>query len=196
METFGFSDVQAQEIVNMRLYQLTGMERERLEKEFNDLQIKIRELKAILEDRHLLLRVIREEILAIAEKYGDDRRTAIGYDEFDISMEDLIPRENTVIAMTKLGYIKRMTVDNFRSQNRGGKGIKGMSTIDDDYIEELLMTTTHHFLMFFTNMGRVYRIKAYEIPEASRTARGTAIINLLPVTAGRKNYSCDSNSRI
>ena len=186
METFEFSDVQAQEIVNMRLYQLTGMERERLEKEFNDLQIKIRELKAILEDRHLLLRVIREEILAIAEKYGDDRRTAIGYDEFDISMEDLIPRENTVIAMTKLGYIKRMTVDNFRSQNRGGKGIKGMSTIDDDYIEELLMTTTHHFLMFFTNTGRVYRIKAYEIPEASRTARGTAIINLLQLQPDEK----------
>lgn len=151
METFEFSDVQAQEIVNMRLYQLTGMERERLEKEFNELQMKIKELKAILADRNLLLRVIREEILTIADKYGDDRRTSIGYDEFDISMEDLIPRENTVIAMTKLGYIKRMTVDNFRSQNRGGKGIKGMSTIDDDYIEELLMTTTHHFLMFFTN---------------------------------------------
>ena len=179
METFGFSEVQAQEIVNMRLYQLTGMERERLEKEFQELEIKIRELKAILSDRNLLLRVIRQEILAIAEKYGDDRRTAIGYDEFDISMEDLIPKENTVIAMTKLGYIKRMTVDNFRSQNRGGKGIKGMSTIDDDYIEELLMTTTHHYLMFFTSAGRVYRIKAYEIPEASRTARGTAIINLL-----------------
>ena len=150
METFGFSEVQAQEIVNMRLYQLTGMERERLEKEFQELEIKIRELKAILSDRNLLLRVIRQEILAIADKYGDDRRTAIGYDEFDISMEDLIPKENTVIAMTKLGYIKRMTVDNFRSQNRGGKGIKGMSTIDDDYIEELLMTTTHHYLMFFT----------------------------------------------
>ncbi|HIX28080.1 MAG TPA: DNA gyrase subunit A [Candidatus Blautia stercoravium] len=186
METFEFSDVQAQEIVNMRLYQLTGMERERLEKEFNELQMKIKELKAILADRNLLLRVIREEILTIAEKYGDDRRTSIGYDEFDISMEDLIPRENTVIAMTKLGYIKRMTVDNFRSQNRGGKGIKGMSTIDDDYIEELLMTTTHHFLMFFTNAGRVYRIKAYEIPEASRTARGTAIINLLQLQPDEK----------
>ena len=186
METFEFSDVQAQEIVNMRLYQLTGMERERLEKEFNELQMKIKELKAILSDRNLLLRVIREEILTIADKYGDDRRTSIGYDEFDISMEDLIPRENTVIAMTKLGYIKRMTVDNFRSQNRGGKGIKGMSTIDDDYIEELLMTTTHHFLMFFTNAGRVYRIKAYEIPEASRTARGTAIINLLQLQPDEK----------
>jgi len=162
------------------------MERERLEKEFNELQMKIKELKAILADRNLLLRVIREEILTIADKYGDDRRTSIGYDEFDISMEDLIPRENTVIAMTKLGYIKRMTVDNFRSQNRGGKGIKGMSTIDDDYIEELLMTTTHHFLMFFTNAGRVYRIKAYEIPEASRTARGTAIINLLQLQPDEK----------
>lgn len=186
METFGFSEVQAQEIVNMRLYQLTGMERERLEKEFQELEIKIRELKAILSDRNLLLHVIRQEILAIAEKYGDDRRTAIGYDEFDISMEDLIPKENTVIAMTKLGYIKRMTVDNFRSQNRGGKGIKGMSTIDDDYIEELLMTTTHHYLMFFTSAGRVYRIKAYEIPEASRTARGTAIINLLQLQPEEK----------
>ena len=186
METFGFSEVQAQEIVNMRLYQLTGMERERLEKEFQELEIKIRELKAILSDRNLLLRVIRQEILAIAEKYGDDRRTVIGYDEFDISMEDLIPKENTVIAMTKLGYIKRMTVDNFRSQNRGGKGIKGMSTIDDDYIEELLMTTTHHYLMFFTSAGRVYRIKAYEIPEASRTARGTAIINLLQLQPEEK----------
>ena len=186
MDTFGFSEVQAQEIVNMRLYQLTGMERERLEKEFQELEIKIRELKAILSDRNLLLRVIRQEILAIAEKYGDDRSTAIGYDEFDISMEDLIPKENTVIAMTKLGYIKRMTVDNFRSQNRGGKGIKGMSTIDDDYIEELLMTTTHHYLMFFTSAGRVYRIKAYEIPEASRTARGTAIINLLQLQPEEK----------
>ena len=186
MDTFDFSEVQAQEIVNMRLYQLTGMERERLEKEFQELEIKIRELKAILSDRNLVLRVIRQEILAIAEKYGDDRRTAIGYDEFDISMEDLIPKENTVIAMTKLGYIKRMTVDNFRSQNRGGKGIKGMSTIDDDYIEELLMTTTHHYLMFFTSAGRVYRIKAYEIPEASRTARGTAIINLLQLQPEEK----------
>lgn len=186
METFDFSEVQAQEIVNMRLYQLTGMERERLEKEFQELEIKIKELKAILSDKNLLLRVIRQEILAIADKYGDERKTAIGYDEFDISMEDLIPRENTVIAMTKLGYIKRMTVDNFRSQNRGGKGIKGMSTIDDDYIEELLMTTTHHYLMFFTNTGRVYRLKAYEIPEASRTARGTAIINLLQLQPEEK----------
>src|SRR5699024_3664796 len=137
-----------------------------------------------LADRNLLLRVIREEILAISDKYGDERKTSIGFDEYDISMEDLIPDENTVITMTKLGYIKRMTVDNFRSQNRGCKGIKDMQTIEDDYIEELLMTTTHHYLMFFTNTGRVYRLKAYEIPEASRTARGTAIINLLQLMPG------------
>ena len=143
-------------------------------------------LKAILADRNTLLRVIREEILAISEKYGDDRRTAIGFDAFDISMEDMIPRENTVITMTKLGYIKRMTVDNFRSQNRGGRGIKGMQTLDDDYIEELMMTTTHHYVMFFTNTGRVYRLKAYEIPEAGRTARGTAIINLLQLMPGER----------
>ena len=146
---------------------------------------KIRKLQAILADRNTLLRVIREEILAIAEKYGDDRRTSIGFDAYDISMEDMIPRENTVITMTKLGYIKRMTVDNFRSQNRGGRGIKGMQTLDDDYIEELMMTTTHHYVMFF-NTGRVYRLKAYEIPEAGRTARGTAIINLLQLMPGER----------
>ncbi len=179
MDRFELSDVQAQAIVDMRLRALTGLEREKLEAEYAELMDKIRKLKAILADRNLLLRVIREEILAIAEKYGDDRRTSIGFDAYDISMEDMIPKENTVITMTKLGYIKRMTVDNFRSQNRGGKGIKGMQTLEDDYIEELMMTTTHHYVMFFTNTGRVYRLKAYEIPEAGRTARGTAIINLL-----------------
>ena len=183
---FDFSDAQAQAIVDMRLRALTGLERTKLENEFHELEAKIREYKAILADRKLLLRVIRTEIMAISEKYGDDRRTSIGFDAFDISMEDLIPRENMVITMTKLGYIKRMTVDNFRSQNRGGKGIKGMQTIEDDYIEELLMTTTHHYLMFFTNTGKVYRLKAYEIPEASRTARGTAIINLLQLQPGEK----------
>ena len=183
---FGLSEVQAQAIVDMRLRALTGLERARLQGEYDELVNKIRELKAILGDRNLLLRVIRQEILLIAEKYGDDRRTSIGFDEYDLSMEDLIPKENTVIAMTKLGYIKRMTVDNFRSQNRGGKGIKGMATIHNDYMEELLMTTTHHYLMFFTNMGRVYRLKAYEIPEASRTARGTAIVNLLSLQAEEK----------
>ena len=186
MDRFELTDVQAQAIVDMRLRALTGLEREKLEAEYAELMEKIRKLKAILADRNTLLRVIREEILAISEKYGDDRRTAIGFDAYDISMEDMIPRENTVITMTKLGYIKRMTVDNFRSQNRGGRGIKGMQTLDDDYIEELMMTTTHHYVMFFTNTGRVYRLKAYEIPEAGRTARGTAIINLLQLMSGER----------
>ena len=186
IERFDLSDVQAQAIVDMRLRALTGLEREKLENEHNELEIKIGELKAILADEKLLLGVIKKELLETSEKYGDDRRSKIGYDVFDISMEDLIPNENTVIAMTNLGYIKRMTVDNFKSQNRGGKGIKGMQTIEDDFIEDLLMTTTHHYLNFFTNMGRVYRLKAYEIPEAGRTARGTAVINLLQLNPGEK----------
>ena len=186
MDRFELTDVQAQAIVDMRLRALTGLEREKLEAEYADLMEKIRKYEAILADRSLLLRVIREEILAIAEKYGDDRKTSIGYDVYDISTEDLIPRENTVITMTKLGYINIMTVDNFRSQNRGGRGIKGMQTLEDDYIEELLMTTTHHYLMFFTNTGRVYRLKAYEIPESGRTARGSAIVNLLQLQPGEK----------
>ncbi len=186
IERFTFSDVQAQAIVDMRLRALTGLEREKLEAEYAELMKKIREYEAILADRKLLLGVIRKEILEISEKYGDERRTAIGFDAYDISTEDLVPRENVVIAMTKLGYIKRMTVDNFRSQNRGGKGVKGMQTLEDDFIEELLMTTTHHYLMFFTNTGRVYRLKAYEIPEAGRMARGTAIINLLQLMPGEQ----------
>ncbi len=186
MQRFELSEAQSQAIVDMRLRALTGLEREKLEKEYNELMEKIKELKAILADRKLLLAVIREEILIVCDKYGDIRRTEIGFDEYDISMEDLIPRENVVIAMTKLGYIKRMTEDTFKAQNRGGKGIKGMQTIDEDYIEELFMTTTHHFIMFFTNTGRVYRLKTYEIPEASRTARGTAIINLLQLQPEEK----------
>ncbi len=186
MERFALSEAQAQAIVDMRLRALTGLERSKLEAEYNQLMELIAELKAILADEKKLLGVIRKEIMAISDKYGDDRRTSIGFDEYDISMEDLIPVSNTVITMTKLGYIKRMSVDNFHSQNRGGKGIKGMETIDDDYIEELLMTTTHHYLMFFTNTGKVYRIKAYEIPEAGRTARGTAIINILQLQPGEK----------
>ena len=186
MERFAFSDAQAQAIVDMRLRALTGLERGKLEAEYNQLMELIQELKAILADEKKLLGVIREEIMVISDKFGDDRRTSIGFDEYDISMEDLIPVSNTVITMTKLGYIKRMSVDNFRSQNRGGKGIKGMETIEDDYIEELLMTTTHHYLMFFTSTGKVYRMKAYEIPEAGRTARGTAIINLLQLQPGEK----------
>ena len=185
MERFGLSEAQSQAIVDMRLRALTGLEREKIENEYKELQIRIAELKAILADEHKLLGVIKEEIMVIADKYGDDRRTAIGYDD-DVSMEDLIPDDDTIIAMTNLGYIKRMDADNFRIQNRGGKGIKGMQTIEEDYIEELLMTTNHHYLMFFTNTGRVYRIKAYEIPEAGRTARGTAIVNLLQLQAGEK----------
>ena len=186
MNRFGLSDAQAQAIVDMRLRALTGLEREKIENEYKELLARIAELKAILADEKKLLGVIREEILLIADKYGDERRTSIGFDEYDISMEDLIPVTNTVITMTKLGYIKRMSVDNFRSQHRGGKGIKGMETIENDYIEELLMTTSHHYLMFFTNSGKVYRMKAYEIPEAGRTARGTAIINLLQLQPGEK----------
>ena len=185
MERFGLSDAQSQAIVDMRLRALTGLEREKLENEYRELQAKIEELKAILADEKKLLAVIRDEIMIISDKYGDDRRTAIGYDD-DMSMEDLIPDEDTIIAMTHLGYIKRMDVDNFRSQNRGGKGIKGMQTIEEDYIEDLLMTTNHHYMMFFTNTGRVYRLKAYEIPEAGRTARGTAIINLLQLMPEEK----------
>ena len=201
MERFELTDVQAQAIVDMRLRALTGLEREKLENEHRELQLRIGELKAILGDEKLLLGVIKEEIMMIAQKFGDDRRSKIGYDESDISMEDLIPKENTVIAMTKLGYIKRMTVDNFRTQNRGGKGIKGMQTIEDDFIEDLLMTTTHHYLNFFTSLGRVYRLKAYGIPEAGRTARGTAVINLLQLSPGEKitamipinEYDCSKN---
>ena len=171
MERFGLTDEQSQAIVDMRLRALTGLEREKLEAEYKELMAQIAQLKAILADEKKLLGVIREEIIAIADKYGDDRKTEIGYDEYDMSMEDLIPETNTVITMTKVGYIKRMSTDNFKAQHRGGKGIKGMETIEDDYIVEMLMTTSHHYLMFFTNTGRVYRIKAYEIPEASRTSR-------------------------
>mgnify|MGYP001077219379 FL=1 len=186
IERFAFSDVQAQAIVDMRLRALTGLEREKLENEHRELLAKIAELKAILADEKLLLGVIKEEMMIISEKFGDERRSHIGFDVYDIDMEDLIPKDNTIIAMTSLGYVKRMTVDNFKAQHRGGKGIKGMQTIEEDYIEDLLMTTTHHYLMFFTNYGRVYRLKAYEIPEAGRTARGTAIINILQLTPGEK----------
>ena len=185
MERFELTDPQAQAIVDMRLRALTGLEREKLENEYKELEAKIAELRAILADENKLLGVIKKEILVISEKYGDDRRTKIGFDD-DMSVEDLISDDDTVIAMTNLGYIKRMSVDNFKSQNRGGKGIKGMQTIDEDFIEDLLMTTNHHYIMFFTNMGRCYRIKAYEIPEAGRTARGTAIVNLLQLQPGEK----------
>ena len=186
IEAFQLTDVQAQAIVDMRLRALTGLEREKLENEYKELMERIGELRAILADRKLLLGVIKEEILVISGKYGDDRRTSIGFDELDLSTEDLIPEQDVVITMTKLGYIKRMTTDTFKSQNRGGKGIKGMQTIEEDYVEELFMTSTHNYIMFFTNTGRVYRMKGYEIPEAGRTARGTAIINLLQLMPDEK----------
>ncbi len=186
IERFGLSDAQSQAIVDMRLRALTGLEREKLEAEYKELIKFIHELEAILGDRKLLLGVIRKEIIVIRDKYGDERRTSIGFDEFDISMEDLIPKEDVVITMTKLGYIKRMSDDTFKAQNRGGKGIKGMQTLEEDYVEELFMSNTHHYIMFFTNKGRVYRLKGYEIPEASRTSRGTAIINLLQLMPEEK----------
>ena len=186
IERFGLSEAQSAAIVEMRLRALTGLEREKLEAEYAELQKKIAEYKAILADEKLLLGVIKTEIMQISEKFGDERRTKIGLDDSDLTNEDLIPKENTVIAMTSLGYIKRMTVDNFKAQNRGGKGIKGMKTIDEDYIEDLLMTNTHQSIMFFTNLGRVYRKKAYEIPESGRNSRGVAIVNLLQLQAGEK----------
>ncbi len=186
IEEFQLTDVQAQAIIDMRIRALTGLEREKLEAEYAELIKRIGELKAILADRKLLLGVIREEILIISDKYGDERKTQIGFDEFDISMEDLIPEQDVVITMTKLGYIKRMTTDTFKSQNRGGKGIKGMQTLEEDYVEELFMTSSHHYIMFFTNTGRVYRLKGYEIPEASRTSRGTAIVNILQLMPDEK----------
>ncbi|MCR5624831.1 MAG: DNA gyrase subunit A [Lachnospiraceae bacterium] len=179
MERFGLSDAQSQAIVNMRLRALTGLEREKLEQEYAELKKLIEKLTAILADKNLLLGVIKEEIIVIRDKYGDDRRTSIGFDDGDFQDEDLIPRENTVITLTHKGYIKRMTEDNFKIQHRGGKGIKGTQNIKDDYIEDIIMTTTHHYMLFLTNKGRIYKLKAYEIPETSRIARGTAIINLI-----------------
>ena len=184
MQEFSLTDAQSQAIVDMRLRALTGLERSKIETELAELQKKIEEYRAILADKNKLLTVIKTEISLIADKYGDERRTSIGYDEYDLSMEDLIPDEACVIARTNMGYVKRMTPDNFKSQHRGGKGIKGMQTLEEDYIEDLFMTTSHHVLTFFTNTGRAYKLKAYEIPEAGRTSRGTAIINLLQLAAG------------
>ena len=186
MARFGLTEAQAQAIVDMRLRALTGLEREKLENEHQELLARITRLKEILADEKVLLGVIRTEIQEISDKFGDDRKSKIGYDVYDISVEDMIPNENTIIAMSNLGYVKRMTIDNFKSQHRGGKGIKGMQTIEDDFIADLLMTTTHHYIMFFTNFGRVYRLKTYEIPESGRTSRGVAIVNLLQLNPGEK----------
>ena len=186
MERFGLDDVQAQAIVDMRLRALTGLEREKIEKEHEELLKTIAYLKSILADEKLLLGVIRDEMNVIAEKYGDERRSKIEIDMSQIDAEDLIPNENVVITRTQFGYIKRMTVDNFHAQNRGGRGIKGMQKIEEDAILDILMTATHNYIMFFTNQGRVYRLKTYEIPESSRTSRGTAIVNLLQLQEGEK----------
>ena len=186
IERFGLSDAQSQAIVDMRLRQLTGLAREDLEAEYADLMAKINYLKSILADENKLLTVIKEEIEVIRDKFGDERRTKIGINVGDLSDEDLIPEEDTVVAMTNLGYIKRMTVDNFKSQNRGGKGIKGMQTIDKDFMKDMFMVSTHDYILFLTNTGRIYKLKCYEIPEAGRTARGMAIVNLLQLQPGEK----------
>ena len=185
-ERFGLTDPQAQAIVDMRIRALTGLEREKLEAEYADLLDRIAELKAILGDRKKLLAVIKEEILIISAKFGDDRRTQIGRDVDELADEDLIEESDVIITKTNLGYIKRMADSTFRTQGRGGKGVKGMQTIEDDFITDLLMTTTHHYIIFFTNQGRAYRLKTYEIPEGSRTARGTALVNLIQLNAGEK----------
>ena len=186
IERFGLSDAQSQAIVDMRLRQLTGLAREDIEAEYADLMAKIDYLKSILADENKLLTVIKEEIEVIRDKFGDERRTKIGINVGDLSDEDLIPEEDTVVAMTNLGYIKRMTVDNFKSQNRGGKGIKGMQTIDKDFMKDMFMVSTHDYILFLTNTGRIYKLKCYEIPEAGRTARGMAIVNLLQLQPGEK----------
>ena len=186
IEEFGLSDAQSQAIVDMRLRALTGLERNRLENEYKELEERISYLQSILGDEKVLLSVIRDELLTIKAKYGDDRKTAIELAEDEFNAEDLIPNEAAVIAMTKLGYIKRMSPDHFKAQNRGGKGIKGMNILDEDYIADLITINNHDYVLFFTNLGRVYQLKGYEIPEASRTARGTAVINLLQLQAGEK----------
>ena len=184
IERFGLSDAQAQAIVDMRLRALTGLERDKLEGEYKELQERIAYLKGILADEKKLLTVIKEEMQEIADKYGDDRRTRIGQAVGDFTDEDLIDDEPAVLTMTHLGYIKRMSVDNFHAQNRGGKGIKGIQTIEDDFIEDLLMTTTLNYILFFTNKGRVFKLRTYQIPEAGRTARGVAMVNLLQLDGG------------
>ena len=186
IERFGLSDAQSQAIVDMRLRQLTGLAREDLEAEYAELMAKIDYLKSILADENKLLTVIKEEMEIVRDKFGDERRTKIGINVGDLSDEDLIPEEDTVVAMTNLGYIKRMTVDNFKSQNRGGKGIKGMQTIDNDFMKDMFMVSTHDYILFLTNTGRIYKLKCYEIPEAGRTARGMAIVNLLQLQPGEK----------
>ncbi len=186
IERFSLSEIQAQAILDMRLQRLTGLEREKIEEEYRELMLTIANLKAILADPQLVLNIIKEELIEIKEKYGDKRRTSFDIDVEDFEIEDLIEEEEVVITMTHIGYVKRITADNYRSQKRGGKGITALSTRENDFVEHLFTTTTHHYLMFFTNFGKVYRLKAFEIPEGGRTARGTAIVNLLPLEAGEQ----------
>ena len=183
---FDFTDAQAQAIVDMRLRALTGLERERLQNEYDELEEKIAEYLAILGNENILYSVIKEELLVLKAKYADARRTYITYEDGEINLEDLIKNEQCVITMTNLGYIKRTSLDMYHSQNRGGKGIKGIETREEDYVKNLFIASSHDYLLFFTNRGRVYRMKAYEIPEAGRTARGTAIVNLLSLSGGEQ----------
>ncbi|WKY44521.1 DNA gyrase subunit A [Eubacteriaceae bacterium ES2] len=186
IKRFALSEIQAQAILDMRLQRLTGLEREKIEEEYRELMALIKELKAILADEQLVLNIIKEELLEIKNKYTDPRRTAFDIDVEDFDVEDLIEEEEVVITMTHIGYVKRISADNYRSQKRGGKGITALSTRENDFVEHLFTTTTHHYLMFFSNFGKVYRMKAFEIPEGGRTAKGTAIVNLLPLEEGER----------
>ena len=186
MEAFGLSEIQATAILEMKLRTLQGLQREKIEDEYNNLVELIKKLKAILESEELVKNIIKEELTELKEKYGDERKTEITHAEGEIDIESLIKEENNVITLTHAGYIKRIAVDTYRSQKRGGKGLTAMSTREDDFVEHLFVTSTHNYIMFFTNLGRVFRIKTYELPEASRTAKGTAIVNLLQLSQGEK----------
>ncbi|MGB4130423.1 MAG: DNA gyrase subunit A [Tepidanaerobacteraceae bacterium] len=186
MKAFGLSEKQAQVILDMRLRRLTALEREKIDEEYEELLKKVEYYKKVLSDEKLVLSIIREEILEIKSKFADGRRTQISYDEADLDIEDLIAEEEIVITQTYYGYVKRMPLSAYRSQRRGGRGVTGITTRDEDFVEHIFIGTTHHVVMFFTNQGNVYRLKAYEIPEASRTARGTAIVNLIPLKPGER----------
>ncbi len=181
MTKFGLTDIQAQAILDMRLQRLTGLERDKIISEYNELIIKIAELKAILADVHKILAIVAEELADVKQRFGDPRRTEITFDTSDIENEDLIPEEDVVVMLTNQGYIKRLDISTYKSQHRGGKGVTGMGTKEDDFVSHFFITNSHKFLMFFTNKGKVYRLKAYEIPEHGRMARGTPIINLIEI---------------
>ncbi|MDA8353610.1 MAG: DNA gyrase subunit A [Firmicutes bacterium] len=184
MENFGLTETQAQAILDMRLQRLTGLEREKIENEYKELQEKIAELRAILASEERIRGVVRDELLEVREKYGDERRTRIVLNTGDIDDEDLIPEDEVAVLMTHRGYIKRMPLTSYRAQRRGGRGVSGMGTREDDFVQHLFVTNSHNYLLFFSNKGKVYRMKAYEVPELSRTARGTPIINLIQIDQG------------